>query len=332
MTDPNSDYDSGWKEITIRQFSLMILFFFPQIYEQIDWSRPPQFLDKELRQVTPEAELGRRLADHLVKVWLLNGLEAWVLIHIEVQNQYETLFAERMYIYHNRIFDQYHQPVASLVILGDERPNWCPQRYESELFGCRAMLEFPVVKLLDYQDRLAELEQHPNPFAWVVIAHLKAKATQGNMRRRQREKMRLARLLFERGYNREQVIDLFRFLLWVFRLPEKLENQFRQELTTYQEERAMVYMPSYDELVMKQGREEGRKQGLEQGLEQGREEGKRMATLSLVQRLLTRRLGELNWEVLLEIEQLSGEKLESLSEALLDFQQMADLVNWLANS
>lgn len=82
----------------------------------------------------------------------------------------------------------------------------------------------------------------------------------------------------------------------------------------------MVYMPSYDELVMKQGREEGR------------EEGKRMATLSLVQRQLTRRLGELNWEVLLEIEQLSGEKLENLSEALLDFQQMADLVNWLANS
>lgn len=328
MRDTNSDWDSGWKEITFRQFALMLLFFFPQIYEQIDWSRPPEFLDKELQKITPEAELGRRFADHLVKVWLLNGLEAWVLIHIEIQSQYEKDFTERMYIYHSRIFNQYHRRVASLVILGDERGDWRPHQYESELFGCRATLEFPVVKLLDYQERLAELEQHPNPFALVVVAHLLAKATQGDMNRRRREKMRLARLLFERGYNREEVIDLFRFILWVFRLPEKLENQFRRELETYQEERGMVYLSSYDELV----KEQGRREGLEQGLEQGLERGKRIANLALVQRFLTRQFGELDPEILLAVEGLSGEKLESLSEVVFDFQEVNDLRNWLSQT
>lgn len=335
MRDPKSDYDSGWKEITYKQFAFMLLFFFPHIYEQIDWSRPPQFLDEELQKITPEAELGRRFADHLVKVWLLNGLEMWVLIHIEVQSQYEQDFPERIYIYHSRIFNQYNRRVASLVILGDERADWRPQRYESELLGCRAILEFPVVKLLDYQNRLAELEQDPNPLAVVVMAHLQAKATQGDMNRRRRQKMRLARLLFERGYDREAVIDLFRFILWVLRLPENLENEFRQELEEYQEERAMVYLTSYDELVREEGRREGLEQGLEQGLaqglEQGLERGKRI-NLALVQRFLTRQFGNLDPEILLEIEGLSGEKLESLSEALFDFEEVTDLRNWLSQN
>lgn len=321
---PKSDYDYGWKEIMIKRLDLMILFLFRKIYQQIYWSRGYEFLDKELRQVAPEGEFGRRYADKLVKVWLLNGQETWILIHIEVQSQYEQDFEERMYIYNSRLYNQYHHPVASLVILGDERPNWRPHRYESEVLGCCATLEFPVVKLLDYQDKLAELEQDPNPFAWVVRVHLRSKATQGKWATRRREKMQLARLLFQRGYSREEVIDLFRFLSWVFRLPKPLENEFRQELEAYQEETAMVYLTSYDELLIEEG--------IERGIEQGIEQGKRLATLALVQRQLTRRFGELSPETLSQIESLSGEKLESLSEDLLEFQEGEDLMNWLSQN
>jgi hypothetical protein len=80
-----------------------------------------EFLDKELQQVVRDAELGRRLADKLVKVWRIGGEEAWVLIHVEVQSQEETNFAERMYVYHYRIYDRYKRRVASIAILGDER-------------------------------------------------------------------------------------------------------------------------------------------------------------------------------------------------------------------
>jgi hypothetical protein len=40
--------------------------------------------------VVRDAELGRRLADKLVKVWRRDGEEVWVLIHIEVQGQVEA--------------------------------------------------------------------------------------------------------------------------------------------------------------------------------------------------------------------------------------------------
>jgi hypothetical protein len=46
---------------------------FSEAYAGIDWARGYEFLDKELQQVVRDAELGRRLADKLVKVWRVDG-------------------------------------------------------------------------------------------------------------------------------------------------------------------------------------------------------------------------------------------------------------------
>jgi len=118
MTNPQTEFDTPWKDILQRYFEEFILFFFPTAHEEIDWRRTPEFLDKELQQVVRDAELGRRLADKLVKIYLRNGEEAWVLIHIEIQSQEETDFAERMFTYHYRIYDRYN-PLLSLSELSN---------------------------------------------------------------------------------------------------------------------------------------------------------------------------------------------------------------------
>ncbi|MEW6220609.1 MAG: cytosolic protein, partial [Thermodesulfobacteriota bacterium] len=79
----SADYDTPWKEILTRYFPEFMAFFFPAAHGGIDWSRGHVFLDKELRQVTRDAKLGRRLADKLAKVWRRDGGEAWVLVHPE---------------------------------------------------------------------------------------------------------------------------------------------------------------------------------------------------------------------------------------------------------
>ncbi|MEQ8536814.1 MAG: hypothetical protein RIB93_05030 [Coleofasciculus sp. D1-CHI-01] len=145
-----SEYDSPWKESISLYFREFLSFFYPRIEEDIDWERGFEFLDTELQQIKRETETGRRDADKLVKVWRRSGEEQWVLVHVEVQSQRQSEFSERMYLYHSRIFDRYRRSVVSLGILGDEQPSWRPSRYERELWGCRAILEFPVVKLLDY--------------------------------------------------------------------------------------------------------------------------------------------------------------------------------------
>ncbi|WP_413163640.1 DUF4351 domain-containing protein [Capilliphycus salinus ALCB114379] len=61
-------------------------------------------------------------------------------------------------------------------------------------------------------------------------------------------------------------------------------------------------------------------QGLQEGLEEGR---------TLILRLLTRKFGELDPEIPFQIESLSLEQLEALSEVLFDCSSLAELTRWL---
>ena len=72
------------------------------------------FGTRELQQVVRDAELGRRYADKLAEVYTLDGAETWVLVHIEIQGRADPGFAERMYVYHYRLFDRYRRDVVSL--------------------------------------------------------------------------------------------------------------------------------------------------------------------------------------------------------------------------
>ena len=275
MTDPQStdNYDSPWKDALEVYFTECLAFFFPQAAEDIDWTKGYRFLDKELQQIAPDALTGRRTVDKLVEVWRESGDVTWVLIHLEVQSQYESDFAERMYVYNYRLFDRYHQQVASFAILGDEHPNWRPTHYGYSLWDCEISLTFPVVKLLDYRERIAALEQHRNPFAVVVLAHLHTQATRGKPEERYALKWRLTRMLYERGYTKRDVLLLYRFIDWVMRLPTELTEQFKTRVITYEEERKMAYMTQTYQLVKDEGLEEGLQAGIQQGIQQGLQQG-----------------------------------------------------------
>src|ERR1044071_1623946 len=137
-----TDQDSPWKEILERYFPEFLAFFFPNAFNDIDWQKGYEFLDKELQQVVRDAELGRRLVDKLVKVWRKNGAETWVLIHIEVQGHRDSEFSQRMYIYNYRIYDRYNRPTASFAVLCDDDLGWRPGEYFYELWGTQAGLRF----------------------------------------------------------------------------------------------------------------------------------------------------------------------------------------------
>ena len=80
-TAPGPDYDSPWKEALDRYFERCLAFFFPQAHAEIDWARGYEMLDKELQPIVRRAGRGRRYVDKLVKVWLKDGEERWLLIH-----------------------------------------------------------------------------------------------------------------------------------------------------------------------------------------------------------------------------------------------------------
>ena len=104
MTEQRTDCDSPWKEIIEDFFPQFLEFFFLEAYKVIDWTQPYEFLDKELQQLEPDAEIGKRLVDKVAKVWLHNGEQAWVLVHVKVQGQYDSQFTQRMYTCNYRLF------------------------------------------------------------------------------------------------------------------------------------------------------------------------------------------------------------------------------------
>lgn len=313
MTNPPTAYDSPWKDILQTYFEEFLLFFFPQAHREIDWTKQPEFLDKELQEVVRDAELGRRFADKLVKLYRTNGEENWILVHVEVQSQEEDDFPKRMFSYNYRIFDCYDREVASLAILGDERANWRPAQYGYQLFGCSVDFRFPVVKLVDYQQRLSELEASRNPFATVVMAHLAALETSGDRSERFRQKLALVRRLYSQGFERSDVLNLLAFIDWMLTLPLDLETEFKREVEQLEAEQRMQYVTSFERI------------GFQKGIEQSQNQV-RQALLKSISLGLKFKFGDRGQNLLPEIESISDvDLLETILETIDTASTVSDL-------
>ncbi len=256
MSEVRADYDGAWKEGVEQYFEPFLTFFFPQIYSEIDWTRGYEFLDQELQQLIRESEVGKQFVDKLIKVWLNNGKETWLLIHLEIQSQVDAGFARRMFSYHYRIFDRYNQEVVSLAILGDSQASWRPQEYSYGRWGCRLSLQFPIVKLLDYEPRWLELEASDNPFAVLVMAHLRTQATTKDLTGRLRWKLSLVKRMYELGYSRDKILQLFDLIDRLMALPPNLDLNFKTELQRFEDEQKMRYVSSIERLGKTEGIQE----------------------------------------------------------------------------
>ena len=156
-----------------------------------------------------------------------------------------------------------------------------------------------------------------NPFAAVVMAHLKTRATRHDTAERLRWKLTLVKGLYDKGYGREDVLELFRFIDWLLHLPDELARQFTQQLIDYEAAMSTPYITS----VERQGIEKGRQQGIEQGLQRGMQRGIQQglsAERALLQRLAKRQFDAAVADALLRL-------LENIN----DPDQLADIGEWL---
>ena len=130
---------------------------------------------------------------------------------------------------------------------------------------------------------------------------------------RARAKLRLARLLYERGHGRERVLSLLRFIDWLLALPKEQEIAVRQEIRNWEEEQEMPYVTSFERL--------SRAEGLEEGLERGRMEEKR----AVVRRLVDARFGTTPEALSARIEVADGATLDDLLLRAATAQSVADI-------
>jgi hypothetical protein len=313
--DPADDYDTPWKDAVTRYFPEFMAFYFPDACARIDWSRGYTFLDQELAQVVKDAELGKRLIDKLVQVATLEGDEQWVYIHIEIQGGHDSDFTERLFTYNYRLYDKYRRPIASLAVLADDREHWKPDHFGYELFGCTMGIHIPVVKLLDYQAQTEDLLTDPNPFALVTAAHLLTRQTKGNHQQRLAAKWRLAKLLYQRNWDKQRIIDLFSVMDWMMQVPLELQKQLWQDIEQLERNSTMPYITSVERI----GIEKGLQQGMQQGMQQGKIEGE----ASILERQLTKRFGPLAEETRSRLASASLDQLDLWADRILDAPTLA---------
>jgi hypothetical protein len=133
------------------------------------------------------------------------------------------------------------------------------------------------------------LEASSNPFAIIVMAHLKTKATTGKLPEREQWKWRLIRGLYEKEFEREQIIKLFEIIDNMMTLSPELQSSLESKIKQFEEERTM---PLVSNMELR-------------GIEQGKEIGALENARNYVKTVLKTRLGDIPIEIEQAVDKIS---------------------------
>ncbi|ETR67916.1 MAG: hypothetical protein OMM_04874 [Candidatus Magnetoglobus multicellularis str. Araruama] len=143
-------------------------------------------------------------------------------------------------------------------------------RLTEELWGCRKLFEFPVIKLLDYHDKWKDLETSDNPFAVVVMAHLNMLETKNNHEQRLNRKIEMTQKLYGMGYSEDKIFALFRFIDWLMVLPDDLTKTFNETISQDNEVLKMKYLTTIEQFALKEARLDAERRGEKRGADRGK--------------------------------------------------------------
>jgi hypothetical protein len=140
--------------------------------------------------------------------------------------------------------------------------------------------------------------KEPNVFALVTAAHLLTQQTRGQHVQRCAAKWRLARLLYERNWDKQRVIDLFSVIDWMMWVPPAMQAKILSDLEDLERKLGMPYLNAFER----------------RGLERGRQEA--LSQLLAVQ--MEKRFGRLPQPIRDRLQHATPDDLQRWGEALLD--------------
>jgi predicted transposase/invertase (TIGR01784 family) len=261
--------DILWKGILEDVFDDFLCFLNPEAPEVFDFEKGFEFLDKELEQVFPPEndEYSPKVIDKLVKVFTKAGKEEWILVHVEVQGQYQKDFASRMYTYFYRILDKYQKPIAAYAIFTEANTKERPNHFAIDFMGTSLRYTFNTYKIANQSDEV--LKASDNPFALVVLTAKAALAGKDLKSSRERDelllnlKLNLTRLLLAKQIVKEKIRVLMNFLRYYIRFENQdINTKFEQQVGILTERSNTMGIEEFLlDRAEKKGRNEGRNEG-----------------------------------------------------------------------
>ncbi|MBM7572701.1 hypothetical protein [Aquibacillus albus] len=270
------------------------LFFLPNLAEEINFSRKPDFLQQELFQEIVKEKKGKLVADQIVKVYLKSGEEKWILIHVEVQGDPDPDFPKRMFRYYYRIYDKFNRDIVAIALLTDDSKGFRPDTHHYSFHGTSLTYQYNMYKFNDHEEK--ELIESNNPFAIAVLAAKYANESKDDEEKRYRFKRKLFRLILQKSSyppveRRIYIATLIYFIDYLLQIPLELTKKLRDELIQTKGVKEMVYMDrenlpkslaEWEKIFKEEGRQEGKQEGKKEGKEEGKEEGKKSVAIELL--------------------------------------------------
>ena len=306
------DHDRLFKELISTFFVEFIELFFPQVITYLD-GESITFLDKE---IFTDVTQGEKFETDLIAQVKFQQQESFFLVHVEAQSSSDNSFNRRMFTYFSALHQKFSLPVYPIVIFSYDSPL---KEAESEY-----QVEFPDFKVLQFNYRKIQLNRlnwkdylnQNNPIASALMSKM-----QIAQKDRPKVKAQCLRLLANLKLDPARMQLISGFVDTYLKLNQLEESEFKQEISTFsqpEKEKVMQITTSW----MEQGLEQGLEQGIERGLTREKE---------LVLRQLKRKLGQIAPGLESQIKALNIDTVESLGEALLDFNSQNDLKVWLAS-
>jgi predicted transposase YdaD len=224
------------------------------------------------------------------------------LILNELQLRYITKMPLRMRAYTALAEEHYGLPVFPVLvnILPPSSKTVIRDRFESNFLGLQARQDYCVINLWEVDAELVFERSLDTLLPFIPILK-----NGGNPRTVRRALVQLQQ--------NEELVELESLL--GFFASFVLETELVQQIMRW-DMTVLLESPWYQEI-------------LQEGEKRGRQEGALREAQSLILRQLTRRIGKVSPELILQVQELSLAQVEALGEALLDFSTVDDLVEWL---
>ncbi|GGC38571.1 hypothetical protein GCM10011386_33370 [Parapedobacter defluvii] len=262
---PRKKNDIVTKAAFMEWFIDLLRFLYPNADEIFDLGRGATAMEKELLEIMPDRERigGTLLADMLMKVYLQDGTEQWLLIHVELEGQSKDNFAKRLWRYYVRLTDRYPVPIIPVAIFTGGPKQKRPTEYHFAMLGSEVIFRFRSYHVFEHTEK--ELLANPNPMALVILA-CQAEAQEAKLGawRLNEIKKRIVEELVKRDItDTGQIMRFIRFLNNLIYLKDKeLNLNFVKTVERLTKGAiTMNIMETLDAVVREEGKIEGKIEG-----------------------------------------------------------------------
>ncbi len=306
------DRDRLFRDLLKNFFLEFVDLFFPKIAVAID-PKSIRFLEDEESPKpqeqgdNPPAPAQQGASSNVLVQVRLRGQESCFWVHLENSSKTNIKLERRIFHTFARLDEKYNLPIYPIILQSSDTSQRLETNGYRVEFVDRRVLDFSFVAIQLHRLNWRDFLQRRNPVAAALMPTMNVQTFD-----RPVVKAECLRLLTNLRLDAKKVKVISQFIEAFLHLNAAEEQVLQTEMERMgllERERITNLLTSTTQANQQQGAER--------------------EALSLVFRLLKRRVGDLNPDLEAQVRRLPVNQVEDLGEALLDFNNEEDLKNWL---